>query len=421
MEDIYQRIWDADQSENGVKPILSNESRNEDEGYIVVNNSVQDNDPDFKLLSEVKIPDSKYHTYGICKKLFDNYALAEKDEEFDTALEREEVHVLVNAMADTAPMQVARDYLTQQTGTGFTKERMYNTLMEMWFRQFSMGGDPDLTGFEHVVVGEQQGGKVQGYHFWYKYYLDDGFAREVDGIHAGAFPNLDSDRIQYLGSRTTGNQKQYPESVTMSFKWQAPDYDRQAMRPLTKPIGGFFVGCSVEGLLALGTIRAHKGIQAPRKAIINDAEYDLKLYHSNSGYQVRTFYPKFLRGLNPHEGNGGNGGGSQIVASSVRIIAALINPEGADPGKETVTIMNIGANNVQTQNWKITDKNKNSSPIGIDTLEAGLTYQISLDGTGAQLGNRGGFIHLENGAGKIVHLVSYSKSQVREQGRTILF
>ena len=36
-----------------------------------------------------------------------------------------------------------------------------------------MGADPALSGFEHVVVGEQEGAKAQGYHFWYKYYLDD--------------------------------------------------------------------------------------------------------------------------------------------------------------------------------------------------------------------------------------------------------
>jgi hypothetical protein len=59
-------------------------------------------------------------------------------------------------------MQVAREYVATATGTGLSRERWYNTLMEMWFRRFSMGGDPALSGFEHVVVGEQEGAKAQG-------------------------------------------------------------------------------------------------------------------------------------------------------------------------------------------------------------------------------------------------------------------
>ena len=34
-------------------------------------------------------------------------------------------------------------------------------------------------------------------------------------------------------------QNAFPESVTISYRWDAPDYDRGALRPLVKPIGGF--------------------------------------------------------------------------------------------------------------------------------------------------------------------------------------
>lgn len=115
-------------------------------------------------------------------------------------VEREEVHDLVHAIVDTAPMQVAREYVVQATGASVTRERWYNTIMEMWFRRFLQGGDPHLSRFEHVVVGEQEGAKAQGYHFWYKYYLDDGFAHMVDGAQDD-FPGLMDDRIAYLGTK----------------------------------------------------------------------------------------------------------------------------------------------------------------------------------------------------------------------------
>lgn len=421
MADIYQQIWSADQSENGVSPILDTQNGDETTGFVKVATDLDSNNRDLKVLKDVKIPDGKRHTYQLCRRLFDNYALREKDHENDTPQEREEIHDLVNEMIDTAPMQVARDYVATQTGTSLTRGRWYNTIMEMWFRQFSMGGDPELSGFEHVVVGEQQGSKAQGYHFWYKYHLDDGFARQVDGDHSGAFPGLDRDRIIYLGSKLQGGQDQFPETVTISYRWNAPDYDRQAMRPLTKPIGGFFVGCSVEGLLALGTVRAHAGARAPVNAVIEGAEYELKLFHDSSRRHVRTFYPKF-KGTASVVAPPASGDvvPPPVTASPVRIIAALVNPEGHDPGHESVTIINIGRHSLPLDGWKLVDKNSRSTALA-GTITAGETHQIKLDGQGVQLSNKGGEIRLVNGHGQSVHVVTYSKGQVREQGATILF
>jgi poly(U)-specific endoribonuclease len=70
---------------------------------------------------------------------------------------------------------------------------------------FFYGRRSCLSGFEHVVVGEQESPKTQGYHFWYKYFLDDGFARQVDSP-AIEFPGLADDRIVYLGSKQSAGQ-----------------------------------------------------------------------------------------------------------------------------------------------------------------------------------------------------------------------
>jgi hypothetical protein len=421
MADIYQQIWHADQSESGIQPILDSESVDHTNGFVKVNSHLRVDAPDLRVLPEVEIPETKRRTYDLCRELFDNYALPERDEENETPMEREEIHDLIHAIVDTAPMQVAREYIAQASGTSLTRERWYNTIMEMWFRRFSMGGDPALTGFEHVVVGEQEGPRAQGYHFWYKYYLDDGFADLTDSPEV-EFPGLKDDRIVYLGSKQSAGQAQFPESVTISYKWHAPDYERAKIRPLTKKIGGFFVGCSIEGLLALGAVRAHVGARAPKEAVINGARYSLKVYRSSNNRHIRTFYPVFLGAA---EGGGGKeserNGESPIVAGNVRIVAALINPEGHDPGSETVTLINIGSTAQPLDGWRIEDRNRKTQSLTGMTIEPGSTLRVTLDPAGAQLSNKGGKISLLDDRGNAVHVVTYSKGQARTQGLTTLF
>ncbi|MEM1122343.1 MAG: lamin tail domain-containing protein [Bacteroidota bacterium] len=430
MKDIYQQIWDADQNGNGIAPILDTATGNRQQGFIKVNANLDSTDEDFRVFTELHIPESKMSTYKLGLKLFDNYALSEQDVELETPEERTEVHNFVDAIIDTAPMQVARAYIAQQTGSSLTRQRWYNTIMEMWFRKYAISGDPDLSGFEHVIIGEQEGSKAKGYHFWYKYYLDDSFASAQDGQYKDSFPALTDDRIKYFGTKETGNQRLFPECVTISYRWFAPDYDRQGLRPLFKKIGGFFVGCSLEGLLALGTVRGHLGINAPKRAIINGAEYDMKLFHSPNRRHIRTFYPKFIRGVAAGSTNPVTEPTEPIVTpvipptvpDFIRIVAALVNPTGDDVGKETITIINISSEAQALNNWQIVDINGKRSTFSIPTLEAGDTFKIVLDGRGAQLSNRkDGTIKLLNDQGEMVHLVSYNRNQIREQGRTVLF
>ncbi len=425
--DIYQEIWNADQTGSGVKPILDNQNGDPAQGYVKVA-AVATGEREFQVLSDVQIPASKMRTYDLVRALFDNYALAETDPEFETPQEREEVHNLLSAIVDTAPMQVARQYVENSTNTVVSSERWYATLLELWFRRFSKGGDPDLSGFEHVFVGEQEGGKVQGYHFWYKYYLDDGLASTIE---RSRLPGFKDDRIVYLRGQYGNGQEKFPESVTISFKWDAPDYDRGALRPLTKPKGGFYVGCSVEGLMAIGTVRAHLGARAPKEAAINGARYDLKLFRSDNNQNIRTFYPVYLGPAGDDTGSSSGGTtprGEQpptpdTIESPVKIIAALVNPLGEDPGKEMVTLLNTGTARVSLEGWFLLDAMNNRYVLSDQSnlLTAGATTVITLPKNSIQLSNKGGEIRLLNRDGKVVHRVSYTKGQAQEQGRTLTF
>ncbi|MFK0206319.1 hypothetical protein [Agrobacterium sp. NPDC090283] len=422
--DIYQQIWDADQSGNGIKPILAGADAAPDTGYVRVTNTDGPGTPsgDLKVLSEVVIPNNKKITYDLVRALFDNYVLDERQAEVETPEERAEVHELLEAIVDSAPMQVARAYISEETGTPVSRDRWYATLTEQWFRRFSQGGDRDLSGFEHVFVGEQEGPKVQGYHFWYKYHLDDGLAAQID---RNRFPGFRDDRIVYLRGLYENGQEQFPESVTISYRWDAPDYDAGTTRPLTKPIGGFFVGCSIEGLMAMGAVRAHRGARAPKEAVINGARYDMKLFLDQSERYVRTFYPVYL-GPAGDRSIGGIADDTgretpRIVSGSVKIVAALVNPMGRDEGKETVTLVNAGIETIPLDGWFLVDKMSNRFGIKEVTLAPGMATTILLPRHSVQLSNKGGEIRLVNRDGATAHLVTYSKAQADRQGETIIF
>ncbi len=172
---IYQKIWTADQSENGVPAILPGDvSTPRDKGYVIVDESTPFNE-DTRVLPEVFIPDEKKRTYELCEKLYNNYNIRPSIRETETAEEREEIDEFINAIKDTAPMKIARQFIDPN----LTDQEWFDSIKSKWFTMFR---NDDRSGFEHVFVGEKssRGNKLGGYHFWHKYYLDDG-AGKVDG------------------------------------------------------------------------------------------------------------------------------------------------------------------------------------------------------------------------------------------------
>lgn len=284
--DIYQEIWDEDQRHAGLKAVWPATQINDDlknHGYVVVNESGSAT-KDHRVIQSVVIPDAKMRTYSLAKKLFNNYILDQTKPENNLPEETKEVQSFLDAIHDSPPMALARDYASKQTGTPISKDQWWAVIQRLWFERFDQGNNRDLSGFEHVVVGEQKGGKVQGYHSWYKYYLDEKFRRDDSD-------DVETDLINFISWK--GPKDNSADVVTLSYQWRAFDYEKQEFRPLTKPFGGFWVGPSIEGLLALGTVRALPEVMAPKKTIINGVEYKLPLYLSQNSRHVRTFYPEF--------------------------------------------------------------------------------------------------------------------------------
>jgi poly(U)-specific endoribonuclease len=286
---VYQRIWDLDQAANGVPAILAEEAGDRRQGFVKVDERAGP-DPEHRLFPEVHIPAHKRRSYDLCKALFDNYRLDQTKPENNRPDEAREILALLESLTDSAPMAAAREHLEAQSGARYARDAWQELIFDVWFRQFDDGRNVDLSGFEHVAVGEQRGGRVNGHHFWYKYYLDDW----------GAFSGQDD--IDYDGSRYDGPHRregrltpigrEVPQVVTLAYSWDGYDFETRQRRALYKPISGFWVGCSIEGLLALGTVRFLE--RGRIETAINGARYEIELHRSPDGQSLRTFFPRFL-------------------------------------------------------------------------------------------------------------------------------
>lgn len=112
-------------------------------------------------------------------------------------------------------------------------------------------------------------------------------------------------------------------------------------------------------------------------------------------------------------------GVSEVKA--VRIIAALVNPPGEDPTKESVTLMNTSPQPVDLSGWAIADRLKQKHSLNAISLDPGEVVMVPLTGKNVQLGNNGGIITLLNQQGIKVDGVSYTKSDAQKQGWTLVF
>ncbi len=105
---------------------------------------------------------------------------------------------------------------------------------------------------------------------------------------------------------------------------------------------------------------------------------------------------------------------------SICIIAALVNPKGADKGLESVTLLNTTPEKIDLTGWTLVDKNKKKLVLK-DGLGPGETRREHLSGQDIELSNQGGIITLLNKSGIKIDGVSYTKKDASIDGRTIVF
>lgn len=109
------------------------------------------------------------------------------------------------------------------------------------------------------------------------------------------------------------------------------------------------------------------------------------------------------------------------VKPQVRIVAALVNPVGEDPAKETLTLMNASSEIVNLRQWAIADRLKRKHSLNDISLAPGAVATVPLTGEDAQFGNDGGIISLLDPQGVKIDGVSYTKADAQKPGWTIVF
>jgi uncharacterized protein YukJ len=106
--------------------------------------------------------------------------------------------------------------------------------------------------------------------------------------------------------------------------------------------------------------------------------------------------------------------------SAVYIERALINPSGADVGREIVVLANLATTAQTLTNWRLVDKNARTTSINT-TLGPGQSALITLDGTGVQLGNQGGNLILQDDRNVQVDAVTYTAADASPDDRYVRF
>jgi hypothetical protein len=106
--------------------------------------------------------------------------------------------------------------------------------------------------------------------------------------------------------------------------------------------------------------------------------------------------------------------------SAIQIVAALVNPIGPAPERETVLLLNASPDAVDVTGWQIADRLKRACPVTPGSIAPGATLEVAVSGE-VQLGNSGGAITLLDGSGLKVSGVSYTAAQAEQEGWTIVF
>jgi len=110
----------------------------------------------------------------------------------------------------------------------------------------------------------------------------------------------------------------------------------------------------------------------------------------------------------------------EVATSAIYIERALINPSGPDAGREVVVLANLATSAQTLTNWRLVDKNARVTAIDA-TIESGQSILLTLDGTGAQLGNQGGNLMLQDSHNAQVDVITYTAQDASVENRYFRF
>jgi uncharacterized protein YukJ len=106
--------------------------------------------------------------------------------------------------------------------------------------------------------------------------------------------------------------------------------------------------------------------------------------------------------------------------TAIRILAAMVNPEGSSRETESVLLINASPKAVDLTGWRLADGTRQSCALPGGPLAPGAVLNVRL-AANVQLGNTGGSITLLDRQGLKAGGVAYTAAQARQEGWTITF
>jgi poly(U)-specific endoribonuclease len=329
---IFVELWKLDQHHNGLSVTL----RGSDGEWL-------DSDADIRLDEQGVVADGDQApnpllvvhrpekfarpTYRSVQKLFDNYTLKDGAAESTSDIEQQEIDTFLNDILQTEVMKRCLAYVNseklaedeEQLTTAVFKALLKHQWFELYTNHFSSNSpNPQVSGFEHVFVGdENRSGGIGGHHFWWKFLVDQ---------EAGQADSLGHNYELPGGVRPPGER--YAWLATFGMTWTPND------RVLGGPKKGFFVGFSSELMIAYGTLALlmEQKTGAHQDVTLEGGEFELVVHASallgpepvdqRRGTQIRSVFP-ILKSL-------------VSQAKSLSVTDALAKPDG-----ESVSVVGI--------------------------------------------------------------------------------
>lgn len=431
--DIFATIWNMPESHISVTK-LGNDGKPLDETAVVIVNEqgkagqcLQHDNASEPLLTVTDESFLEEPTFKTLAALFDNYTAVEQQPEVAWSdvdnPHWKEVDAFLDAVFDSPTMKVAVEHIQKELSPGISIEQIRKETRAMWFESYTnrySAANAHCVGFEHVFIGEDESSPsgadpcrdaVGGYHSWVKFYLE----KKQNKVDCLGYDYPEGDVADAIAD---------PKVTTMVMRWSpTKEEDRSHGNDLMKKPGGFFVGTRPEleiafGTLAMYSLKAGKYTNVPGKenhhrVRLGENLFDIVMHpqslepkkrgqKSKRGSHIRTLYPKF-RGktipevaspvkvdlpTQPHNN------------AAIKIVSALVNPEGSEDDGEWVELKNITDDTeFDLSNWSLCDRNGRKSKLS-GKLKAGDSLRVMLTRTNEQsmmLRNGGGWILLFQG------------------------
>lgn len=139
-------------------------------------------------------------------------------------------------------------------------------------------------------------------------------------------------------------------------------------------------------------------------------------------FQSQSWVTDAATGHPISDGGGGDRPPVPPLSSSVRIIAALVNPVGGEDGKETVTLLNSTDAAVDLAGWQLADRiDRRQTLAGLLAAGEARGIQLAAAPDGPKLTNADSRITLLSPDGTVAHQVAYTKTDAKREGWSVVF